>query len=69
MVADWGSDPLAGGCYSLIGPGQRVMLEMLSRPVGRVILAGEHVNGSGTIDGAIRSGDFAADLTVSSLVF
>ena len=68
-VADWGSDPLAGGCYSLIGPGQRLMLEMLSRPVGRMFFAGEHVNGSGTIDGAIRSGDFAADLLSSSLVF
>jgi len=69
VVADWGSDPLAGGCYSLIGPGQRLMLEMLSRPVGRMFFAGEHVNGSGTIDGAIRSGDFAADLLSSSLVF
>jgi len=68
-VADWGSDPLAGGCYSLIGPGQRLMLEVLSRPVGRMFFAGEHVNGSGTIDGAIRSGDFAADLVSSSLVF
>jgi len=69
VVADWSADPLSGGCYSLIGPGQRVLLDALSRPVGRVILAGEHVNGSGTIDGAIRSGDFAADLTTSSLVF
>jgi monoamine oxidase len=69
VVADWGSDPLAGGCYSLIGPGQRAMLEMLSRPLGRVFLAGEHVNGTGTIDGAIRSGDRAAGRAVSSLVF
>ena len=68
VVADWGSDPLAGGCYSLIGPGQRAMLEMLSTPLGRVLLAGEHVNGTGTIDGAIRSGDFAANLAMS-LVF
>ena len=69
VVADWGSDPLAGGCYSLIGPGQRATLEVLTRPVGRVFFAGEHVNGSGTIDGAIRSGDFAADLVSSTLVF
>ena len=69
VIADWDSDPLAGGCYSLIGPGQRVMLDVLSRPMGRVFLAGEHVNGSGSIDGAIRSGDFAADLATSSLVF
>ena len=69
VVADWGSDPLAGGCYSLIGPGQRVLLDVLSRPMGRMFFAGEHVNGSGTIDGAIRSGDFAADLISSSRVF
>ena len=69
VVADWGSDPLAGGCYSLIGPGQRETLEVLNQPVGRVVFAGEHVNGSGTIDGAIRSGGFAADLVSSSLVF
>ena len=69
VVADWGSDRLAGGCYSLIGPGQRVMLEVLGRPAGRVYFAGEHVNGSGTIDGAIRSGDSAADLVSSSQVF
>ena len=69
VVADWGSDPLAGGCYSLIGPGQRATLEVLSRPAGRLFFAGEHVNGSGTIDGAIRSGDFAADLVSSSVVF
>jgi monoamine oxidase len=70
MVADWGSDPLAGGCYSLIGPGQRPMLEVMTRPIGRVYLAGEHVNGSGTIDGAILSGEAAADSVASSpLVF
>jgi len=69
VVADWGSDPLAGGCYSLIGPRQRPMLEALSKPLGRVILAGEHVNGTGTIDGAIRSGEHAAALAVSALVF
>ena len=69
VIADWGSDPLAGGCYSLIGPGQRATLEVLSRPAGRMFFAGEHVNGSGTIDGAIRSGDVAADLVSSSLVF
>ena len=69
VVADWGVDPLAGGCYSLIGPGQRPMLEAWSKPLGRVFLAGEHVNGTGTIDGAIRSGERAAALAVSALVF
>ncbi len=60
LVADWDSDVFAGGCYSVIGPGQRAGLDVLSRPVGRVVLAGEHVNGSGTLEGAIRSGDAAA---------
>jgi monoamine oxidase len=68
VLADWGSDPLAGGCYSVIGPGQRAMLETLSVPIGRVHLAGEHVNGSGTIDGAIRSGEAAARSVMASLV-
>ena len=68
VVADWGFDRFAGGCYSLIGPGQRAMLEALGKPLGRVFLAGEHVNGTGTIDGAIRSGENAA-LAVSALVF
>lgn len=68
VVADWGFDRFAGGCYSLIGPGQRAMLEALGKPLGRVFLAGEHINGTGTIDGAIRSGENAA-LAVSALVF
>jgi monoamine oxidase len=46
----------------VIGPGRRRLLHGLSRPWGRVVLAGEHVNGSGTIEGAIRSGEEAARL-------
>ena len=60
FVADWVSDPFAGGSYSVIGPGQRRLLESLARPWGRVFLAGEHANGSGTIVGAIESGEDAA---------
>jgi monoamine oxidase len=60
VVADWVSDPFAGGSYSVIGPGQRRLLASLARPWGRVFLAGEHVNGSGTIVGAIESGEDAA---------
>ncbi|HSK06234.1 MAG TPA: NAD(P)/FAD-dependent oxidoreductase [Acidimicrobiia bacterium] len=60
IVADWVSDPFAGGSYSVIGPGQRGLLEPLARPWGRVFLAGEHVNGSGTIVGAVESGEDAA---------
>lgn len=60
FVFDWGADPWAGGCYSALGPGQRRLLALLQRPWGRVVFAGEHVNGTGTIDGAIRSGIEAA---------
>jgi len=59
-VIDWGADPWSGGSYSAIGPGRRSLLSRLERPWGHVVLAGEHVNGSGTIDGAVRSGEAAA---------
>ncbi|MEX1125686.1 MAG: NAD(P)/FAD-dependent oxidoreductase [Acidimicrobiia bacterium] len=62
VVLDWGADPLAGGCYSVIGPGQRALLEVFRQPWGRIVIAGEHSNGSGSIDGAIRSGLEAAEL-------
>jgi hypothetical protein len=61
VVVDWGADPLAGGCYSVIGPGQRALLEVFRRPWGRLVIAGEHRNGSGSIDGAIGSGHEAAE--------
>jgi monoamine oxidase len=60
VVVDWGADPWARGCYSALGPGQRSLLAELRRSWGGVVFAGEHVNGSGTIDGAIRSGESAA---------
>jgi monoamine oxidase len=52
----------------VIGPGQRANLAILSEPFGRVHLAGEHVNGSGTIEGAILSGEAAAGSVMASLV-
>jgi hypothetical protein len=60
IVVDWGADPWAGGCYTALGPGQRGLLGRLQQPWMRVVFAGEHVNGTGTIDGAIRSGTDAA---------
>ena len=44
VIADWSSDPRAGGSYSLIGPGQKAGLAVMRVPFGRVCLAGEHVN-------------------------
>jgi len=64
-IVDWGADPLAGGCYSVLGPGQRPLLAEFQRPWGRIVIAGEHRNGSGSMDGAIRSGEEAADQVLS----
>jgi monoamine oxidase len=61
MVVDWGADPWAGGCYSALGPGRRRVLESLHEPWDRIALAGEHVNGTGTMAGAISSGYAVAD--------
>jgi len=69
IVVDWGSDLFAGGCYSLIGPGQRHLLDAFSQPWGRIVLAGEHVDGSGTIEGAISSGSRAAGMVLLTRVF
>jgi monoamine oxidase len=64
-IIDWGADPHAGGCYSVLGPGQRPLLDVFQRPWGRIAIAGEHRNGSGSMDGAIRSGADAADQVLS----
>lgn len=62
LIVDWGAEPWSQGCYSALGPGRRAQLNELQKPWGRVVFAGEHVNGTGTIDGAIRSGHHAAQL-------
>jgi monoamine oxidase len=69
VVVDWSSDLYAGGCYSVIGPGQRPLLAVLSRPWGAIFLAGEHIDGSGTIEGAILSGESAARRLLAASVF
>ncbi|HJS71238.1 MAG TPA: NAD(P)/FAD-dependent oxidoreductase [Acidimicrobiia bacterium] len=66
LIVDWGSDPWSGGCYTALGPGQRASLPELQGPWGRIVFAGEHVNGTGTIDGAIRSGIDAARLVLET---
>ncbi|MFZ0626443.1 MAG: NAD(P)/FAD-dependent oxidoreductase [Acidimicrobiia bacterium] len=60
VFVDWGADEMAGGCYSVVGPGVRRRLGALTEPFGSVTLAGEHVNGSGTMAGAVASGRDAA---------
>ena len=56
----WGLDPLAGGCYSAFDNRAHQTLPLLSEPVGRITLAGEHLTGSGTMNGALESGLAAA---------
>jgi monoamine oxidase len=66
-VVDWGADPWAGGCYSVIGPSGRRVLPALQEPWGGVVLAGEHVNGTGTMAGALTSGMEAAERWLTSV--
>ena len=71
VVVDWGGDEFAGGCYSVIGPGRRPLLRNFEDPWGRLFFAGEHTRGTGSIDGAIRSGRTAAErlLTAEATAF
>jgi len=57
---DWGREEWFGGCYSALGPGDEALLEVFEQEE-TVVFAGEHTTGSGTIDGAIESGERAAD--------
>ncbi len=57
---DWGQEEWSQGCYSALAPGDEVLLNAFST-AGRVVFAGEHTLGAGTIDGAIESGEIAAN--------
>lgn len=64
VVTTWHDDPWAGGAYSAESLRSRPEdHDVLARPVGRVVLAGEHTAGewSGLMEGALRSGVRAAD--------
>jgi monoamine oxidase len=56
---DWGAEEWSFGCYSALGPDQERLFDAFD---GRaeVVFAGEHTSGSGSIDGAILSGERAA---------
>lgn len=60
LIVDWGAEEWSLGCYSALGPGQRRLLDTFDQSPARVEFAGEHVTGSGTIEGAIESGIRAA---------
>lgn len=61
-VTTWLDDPWAQGAYSVLELRAETDESLLSTPVGRVVFAGEHTSPdwSGTIEGALRSGERAA---------
>ncbi len=65
VTVDWSADALTGGSYSALAPD--VDLTQFERPHGNVVFAGEHTNGSGTMDGAIASGERAARMVLDAL--
>ena len=65
----WADDPYAQGIYTHVRPGARPDGDVLRRPHGRLVLAGEFTDDvwSGFMEGAIRSGQRAAHLLDPSL--
>jgi monoamine oxidase len=63
LLTTWSDDPWARGAYSaaVVGWSPRVS-QVLARPVGRVVLAGEHTAGgqAATMNGAVLAGARAA---------
>jgi monoamine oxidase len=63
VLATWGTDPFARGCYACFDDAAWERRPLLERPGhGRIAFAGEHTAGlsSGTMDGAVQSGNRAA---------
>jgi monoamine oxidase len=62
VLATWGDDPFARGCYSCFDDASWDRAPLLAAPVGRVAFAGEHTAGlsSGTMNGAVESGNRTA---------
>jgi monoamine oxidase len=59
-VVNWGDEKWFGGCYTALGPGDEEHLHAFTTD-GRITFAGEHTLGAGSIDGAIQSGELAAE--------
>lgn len=62
-IRRFGTDPLVGGAYLAYGPGEISQYWRLwEQPLGRLVFAGEHTDAlyPGTIEGALRSGQRAA---------
>jgi monoamine oxidase len=65
----WGTDPWSRGAYSHCLPGRFGARELLTRPVGPLVFAGEHTEQSayGTLHGAHLSGRRAAQQVLALL--
>jgi monoamine oxidase len=61
-IAHWPDEPYSRGCYTAYAPGQVTKFHAaLRRPLGRLLLAGEHTDTFNSyMEGAIRSGRRAA---------
>ncbi len=58
----WGADPFAGGAYAAWPPGQVAQWRAaVRRPAGPIHFAGEHTAAAPGLEGAIRSGEDAAE--------
>jgi monoamine oxidase len=63
LLRTWGDDPFARGCYACFDEASWERRPLFERPAhGRIAFAGEHTAGlaSGTMDGAVQSGNRAA---------
>jgi monoamine oxidase len=62
LMAAWADDSFSRGSYSAFDNASADREEVLAEPVGRIVFAGEHTAGpwSGTMEGAVRSGERAA---------
>ncbi len=61
VMAVWGQDPLARGCYAAFDNRSFDRRELFAEPVGRLVFAGEHTASAvGTMNGAITTGLRAA---------
>jgi monoamine oxidase len=68
MLSTWDSDPWARGAYSAESAASAIDTDLLTRPVGPLVFAGEHTAGSwhGLMEGALRSGARAAQQVLQS---
>jgi monoamine oxidase len=64
---DWGQEEWSQGCYSALAPGDEVLLDAFST-ANRIVFAGEHTLGAGSIEGAIESGQAAAGRLINYLM-